>query len=79
MGDFVIHYGGRKDKVEFRINKKGRECFRTFDYFAAHEKLNELNEQKPGIYEMQTRTCRLTKYGVLETDLSGKPLWTIWR
>ena len=62
-------------KSEYRINKKGAECFRTFDREEAVAKLIELRSKgRPGIYTMQTRTTRLDRYGNEEQPLSKK-LW----
>ena len=49
--------------VQYRINKKGAECFRTGDYEEAKAKLEELNAKRPGIYTMQRRSTRLDRYG----------------
>jgi len=49
--------------VQFRINKKGAECFRTGDRDEANAKLEELNAKRPGIYSMQKRSTRLDRYG----------------
>lgn len=67
-----------KERYEYRINKKGCECFRFSNFEQAREKMDELSAKRPGIYTMQSRTCRANKYGVLETDGLGRPLWTCW-
>ena len=65
-------------RTEYRINKKGCEMFRTSDYQKAKEKLDSLSAKRPGIYTMQSRSCRCNKYGTLDADLSGKNTWTPW-
>ena len=49
--------------VQYRINKKGAECFRTGNYEEAQAKLAELSAKRPGIYTMQKRSARLDRYG----------------
>ncbi len=66
-----------KDIYEYRINKRGKEFFRTTSKKEPHEKCKELPD-KPGIYTIQERRCRIDKYGCLMTDGSGRPLWTTW-
>lgn len=62
-------------KTEYRINKKGCECFRTMDRDEAVQKLIQLREKgRPGIYTMQTRSTRLDRYGNEEQPLEKK-LW----
>lgn len=62
-------------KTEYRINKKGCECFRTMDRDEAVQKLILLREKgRPGIYTMQTRSTRLDRYGNEEQPLEKK-LW----
>ena len=63
---------------EYRINKKGAECFRTRNYSEAKEKLDALNAKRP-IYTMQSRSCQMDRYGVMMSDASGTPLWSMWR
>lgn len=50
-----------RTRYEYRINKKGAECFRTEDYELAVAKLAELNARRP-VYTMQTRTLRYGGY-----------------
>lgn len=65
--------------TEYRINKKGAECFRTRDRNEAMSKLSELNAKRPGIYTLQRRTCRYnTMIWELETDYLGRPAWSPW-
>ena len=64
-------------RSEYRINKKGSECFRTDDYTQAMAKLDELNAKRP-IHTMQTRMCQTNRVGALATDLSGRALWSAW-
>lgn len=69
-----------KYKYEYRINKKGAECFRTEYFEEARAKLAELREKKPNVkYDMQTRSVRLNKYGVVDSDYMGRPAWSIWQ
>ena len=56
-------FGRERYHVQFRINKKGAECFRTGDRDEANSKLAELNAKRPGIYSMQRRSTRLDRYG----------------
>ena len=67
-----------KYKYEYRINKKGAECFRTERLEEAKSKLAELSAKRPGIYTMQSRNVRLDRYGVREKDYRGRPAWSIW-
>ena len=50
-------------RTEFRVNKKGAECYRTEDREEAILKLKSLQEKRPGIYTMQRRSARLDRYG----------------
>lgn len=63
---------------EYRINKKGAECFRTRDLEVCKAKLAELSAKRPGVYTMQTRYCSVNRHGVLEQDYKGDPQWSIW-
>ena len=52
--------------VQYRINKKGAECYRCRTREEAEEKLAELRAKRPGnpgIYTMQRRETRLDRYG----------------
>lgn len=49
--------------VQYRINKKGAECFRTGDREEAYTRLADLSAKRPGIYTMQKRDTRLDRYG----------------
>lgn len=66
-------------KTEYRINKKGAECFRTESYEIAKAKLDTLSAKRCGVYTMQERSVQLDRYGVVLTDCSGHPLWSSWR
>jgi len=55
--------GRERYHVQYRINKKGAECFRTGDLEEAKAKLAELSAKRPGIYTMQERHTRLDRYG----------------
>lgn len=63
-------------KTEYRINKKGAECFRTENYEIAKAKLATLSAKRSGVYTMQRRSVQLDRYGVAHTDASGHPLWS---
>jgi len=66
-------------RYEYRINKKGAECFRTDSHDAARAKLEELKAKKPnGIYDIQSRSVRLDRYGNAERDYMGRPRWSPW-
>ena len=67
-----------KYRHEYRINKKGSECFRTESFEIAQNKMQELSKNRPGVYTMQERHCALNKVGALLTDGCNKPLWTCW-
>ena len=68
-----------KHVYEYRINKKGAECFRSDNLERAKEKLSELKAKKPnGVYAMQSRSCRVDRFGVKERDYMGRPAWGIW-
>ena len=62
--------------TEYRINKKGAECYRTRSREEAVAKLTALNARRP-VYTLQARTCR-TERGVTLTDPSGRPMWSPW-
>ena len=68
-----------KFRSEYRINKKGAECFRTDDLQKAQAKLQELAAKRPGVYTMQTRHVPLDRYGVALRDGCGKPIWSTWQ
>lgn len=66
--------------TEYRINKKGAECFRSRDYDRIQEKLCELRKKKPnGVFTVQSRNCRVNRFGVWEQDYMGRPAWGIWK
>lgn len=69
----MIHYTD-----EYRINKKGAECFRSSSFSEIKERFMTLNEKRPGVYTIQRRHCRLDKYGCREYDHKGRPNWTPW-
>lgn len=54
---------GYRFHVQYRINKKGAECFRTGSREEAEAKLKELSAKRPGIYTMQKRETRIDRYG----------------
>ena len=63
--------GRTRYHVQFRINKKGAECFRTGDRGEAEAKLAELSAKRPGIYTMQKRSTRCNRYGIEEQPLES--------
>jgi hypothetical protein len=69
----------QKSRTEYRINKKGSECFRSESFEIARSKFDELNAKRPGVYSMQWRSCPCNKVGTLETDGTGRPIWSSWR
>ena len=65
--------------TEYRINKKGSECFRTWYRSEAEMKLAKLRERKPnGVYTMQYRTYQNNGHGAMALDCSGRPVCTPW-
>ena len=64
---------------EYRINKKGAECFRTDSLESAAARFEELSQRRPGVYTMQTRRCQLDRFGVRLKDAAGKSLWSSWQ
>jgi len=69
-------FGREWIRTEYRINKKGAECFRTMDEEAAYNKLHELQAKRPGIYTMQTRSRRENKYG--QPIVNHSDGWGLW-
>lgn len=67
-------------RTEYRINKKGAECFRTADREEAYNRLAQLQAKRPGVYTMQTRNRRENKYGqpIIPNNL-GHDGWDLWR
>lgn len=69
-----------KYREEYRINKKGCEIYRSEIWTEALETFRRLSEKRPGVYSLQSRDCRIGKYGVLEVNIStGKNAWSPWR
>ena len=58
------------EQHEYRINKKGAECYRTEFYEECREKLAELNARRP-VYTMQHRMIRQGGY-------IDRPCWSPW-
>ncbi len=70
-----------REKRQYRVNKKGSECFRADTYGEAKEKLDQLTGGKPGNkYTIQYRTCRYDDWDqdALLRDYLGRPQWTPW-
>ena len=63
-------------RTEYRINKKGAECFRTENREDAFSKLETLREKRPEIYTMQTRHRRENKYG--QPIINHNNGWSLW-
>lgn len=63
--------GSVKTQYEYRINKKGSECFRTEHLDECKQKLAELNAKR-NIYTMQVRKMRFGGY-------ITSPAWEPWR
>lgn len=66
------------DRYEYRINKKGAECFRTEILEEAMEKFLQLSAKRPGVYSLQRRSCRRDRHGVLEISWNGENAWSPW-
>ena len=64
--------------TEYRINKKGAECFRTRDTDKAYARLAELQAKRPGVYKMQSRIAELDRHGVTLRNWRGETQWTEW-
>ena len=67
-----------KFRTEYRINKKGAECYRTDVYEKARDRFEQLSKNRPGVYTMQSRHVPLDRYGVALHNASGAPLWSRW-
>lgn len=64
---------------EYRINKKGCECFRTRSRSELIKKNAELVAQHPNTaYTIQTRYVNVNRYGVPELLPNGEPQWSTW-
>lgn len=64
---------------EYRINKKGAECYRSRSLEDTKARLEELRAKKPNVnYEMQSRHARLDRHGVTERNWKGETAWSIW-
>jgi len=65
--------------TEYRINKKGCECFRSREWKYIQKKMAELKSAKPGgKFTIQRRSARKEKNGFLERDYMGRINWTPW-
>jgi hypothetical protein len=70
----TIHYSS-----EYRINKKGCECFRTESREAATERVQELQRRNSNcVYSMQERRCRIDNYGAKIREWKDRPQWGPW-
>ena len=61
-----------KYRFEYRINKKGAECFRSDSLEETKAKLEQLNSKRP-VYTMQSRSQRYMPNGMPYEN------WSIWR
>ena len=69
----------KKEHIEYRINKKGAECFRTESYEEAKARLKELQAAKPNVkYDMQSRHVRCDYKGRPQYDWKGRLEWSPW-
>ena len=69
----------QKFVTEYRINKKGAECFRSRDFQETRQRLDDLSRNRPDVYAMQSRHCPVNRYGVMLTAGNGVPHWTCWQ
>jgi len=69
-------HGSEYLRTEYRINKKGAECYRTENREDAFQRLESLREKRPSIYTMQTRYRRENKYG--QPIISHNDGWSLW-
>lgn len=75
----IEKFGKEWIRTEYRINKKGAECFRTEDREEAYNRLAQLQAKRPGVYTMQTRHRRENKYGQSITpSYPGHDGWELW-
>ena len=69
----------KRDRYEYRINKKGAECFRTEFYEEAKAKLEELHAARPNVrYDMQRRHVIYDYRGRPQYDWKGRLKWSEW-
>jgi len=71
-------FGREYRRTEYRINKKGAECFRTDDRDEAYSRLTQLQEKRPGVFTIQSRYRRENAYGqsiIINTPHDG---WSDW-
>lgn len=73
----IEKFGREYLRTEYRINKKGAECFRTEDREEALSRLAQLQAKRPGVYTMQTRNRRENRYGQPVIMHGGG--WGNWR
>lgn len=64
---------------EYRINKKGAECFRSRSYEETRAKLAELQAKRPNCrYTIQSRHADRDQYGCYRTGWQGRIEWSPW-
>lgn len=73
----IEKFGREYLRTEYRINKKGAECFRTEDREEAYNRLAQLQAKRPGVYTMQTRNRRENRYG--QPVIMHGAGWGNWR
>lgn len=65
-----------RNRYQYRINKKGCECFRTWSRQELIEKLAELKAKHPNVaFTTQSRSYRVNQVGA---PLDGVMNWTSW-
>lgn len=72
---------GRMNRTisEYRINKKGCECFRSRSWEATKAKLEELRAKKPSCtFTTQYRSADKDKHGLCVLDYKGRIQWSCW-
>ena len=68
-----------KYAYEYRINKKGCECYRSRSLEEIKSRLEYLQARSPHTkFEIQTRSARLDKNGVIIQDWQGRTAWSPW-
>ena len=64
---------------EYRITKKGSECFRSRSWEEIKAKLEELKAKKPNArFTTQSRSARVNRAGTPDLDYLGRINWTPW-
>lgn len=66
-----------KYMYQYRINKRGAECYRSTDYRAVLDRYDTLHQRHPEIYTVQVRDIRLNQHG-MPYDRDWSP-WREWK